>query len=304
MGRHPAAAGVLFALAAYGAWGFFPLYFRLFEGIPSLEILLHRSAWSVPFLLLLVALGGRWRSILPVLRQGRTLLPLLASAALLAGNWLVFIWAIQVGRVLECSLGYYINPLVSVALGVTVLGERLSRAQFGAILLAAAGVAVLAWEGDRFPWVALTLALSFGLYGLLRKTMALGAAEGLLAETALLLPFALGGIVWLAATGEGHFGLGSLEIDLLLASTGVVTATPLILFAAAARRLTLSSVGMFQYIAPTMQFLMAVFLFGEAFTPAYAVTFALIWAAVALYLFENWRRLRRTRRPLSAPARS
>lgn len=288
-----AGSGVGFALAAFGSWGFFPLYFRQLEGFTALEILLHRSAWSVPFLLLLVLGGGRLAQMLRALGDWRTLRVLLASTTLLAGNWLIFVWAVQSEQVLQISLGYYINPLCSVALGVTLLGERLSRRQGLAIALAAAGVAVLAWQGGQVPWIALSLAVSFALYGLLRKTTPLGAVEGLLAETALLLPFALGGLVWLSVSGQGHFLTGPTMRDLLIASSGIITSTPLLFFAAAARRLTLSAIGMFQYIAPTLQFLMAVWLFGESFTPAYAVTFALIWVAVALFLLESLRRARR-----------
>lgn len=288
-------AGVLFALGAFGYWGFFPLYFRQLGDFSPLEILLHRSLWSVPFLLLLVLGGGRLAAMLRALRSWATLRVLLASTTLLAGNWLIFIWAVQSQQVLQISLGYYINPLANVTLGVLLLGERLSRLQTFAVALAAAGVLILAWQGSHVPWIALSLAVSFALYGLLRKTTPLGAVEGLLAETALLLPFALGGIVWLAASGQGHFLAGGTLGDLLLISSGVVTATPLLFFAAAARRLTLSAVGMFQYIAPTLHFLMAVWLFGEAFTSAYAVTFGLIWSAVALFLLEGWRKTRRAR---------
>lgn len=284
--------GIFFAIGCYGLWGFFPLYFRQLEGIPALEILLHRSVWSVPFLLLIVLASRRLRTLRPALTGLSARLTLAASATLLAGNWLIFIYAIEIGRVLECSLGYYINPLMSVALGVVALGERLSRLQVLAIALAVLGVLVLALQGESFPWIALSLAASFAVYGLLRKTMALGSAEGLLAETTLLLPFMLGGILWLAASGQSHFAAGSPTDSLLLLSTGVVTAIPLLLFAAAARRLKLSTIGMFQYSAPTLQFLMAVFLFGEAFTAAHAITFTLIWLAVALFLFESWRNAR------------
>jgi chloramphenicol-sensitive protein RarD len=209
---------------------------------------------------------------------------------------------VEIDRVLECSLGYYINPLLSVVLGVAVLGERLSRLQLLAIALAAAGVLVLAVRGGTFPWIALSLAGTFAVYGLLRKQMTLGSAEGLLAETLLLLPFMLGAILWFAFSGESRFATGALEIDLLLVASGIVTAVPLLLFASAARRLKLSSIGMFQYIGPTVQFLLAVFLFGEPFTGAHAITFALIWLAVALFLLENWRAIRRER-ARSAPDR-
>jgi chloramphenicol-sensitive protein RarD len=283
-------AGVLFALGCFGLWGFAALYFRQLDGVPPLEILLHRSAWSVVFLLPLVLWSGRLRSIARALTTLRAWLTLALSATLLAVNWLIFIYAVEIDRVLESSLGYYINPLMSVALGVLALGERLSRLQLVAIALAAAGVLVLAVQGDELPWIAVSLAATFAVYGLLRKTMTLGSAEGLLAETLLLLPFMLGGILWFALSGEGRFATGDLDVDLLLAACGIVTAVPLLLFASAARRLKLSSIGMFQYIGPTVQFALAVFLFGEPFTTAHAVTFGLIWLAVALFLAENWRK--------------
>jgi len=291
---HQRRDGVLFAIGCYGLWGFFPLYFRALAEFPAIEILLHRSLWSVPFLLVLVLASRSLPRIRQVLASRRARLTLLASATLLAGNWLIFIYAIEIGRVLECSLGYYINPLLSVALGVLVLGERLTRLQLAAIALAVAGVLVLAFQGDSFPWIALSLAASFAVYGLLRKTMALGSAEGLFAETTLLLPFMLGGVIWQLATGTSHFAQGDGVDTLLLLSTGVVTAVPLVFFGAAARRLKLSSMGMFQYSAPTIQFATAVFLFGEEFTTPYTITFALIWVAVGMFLFENWRKTRRT----------
>ena len=290
---HQRRDGVLFAIGCYGLWGFFPLYFRALKDFPAIEILLHRSLWSVPFLLVLVLASRGLPRIRQVLANPRARLTLLASATLLAGNWLLFIHAVEIGRVLEISLGYYINPLMSVALGVLVLGERLTRLQLLAIALATAGVVVLALQGGGFPWIALSLAASFAVYGLLRKTMALGSAEGLFAETSLMLPFMLGGLIWQLASGTSHFAQEGSVDTLLLLSTGVVTAVPLVFFGAAARRLKLSSMGMFQYMAPTIQFLTAVFLFGEHFTTAYAITFALIWLAVALFLFETWRKMRR-----------
>jgi len=293
---HQRRDGVLFAIGCYGLWGFFPLYFRALAEFPAVEILLHRSLWSVPFLLVLVLASRGLPRIRQVLASRRARLTLLASASLLAINWLIFIYAIEIGRVLECSLGYYINPLLSVALGVLVLGERLTRLQLAAIALACAGVLVLALEGSGFPWIALSLASTFAVYGLLRKTMALGSAEGLFAETTLLLPFMLGGLIWQLANGTSHFAQGGEMVDwgnsLLLLSTGVVTAVPLVFFGAAARRLKLSSMGMFQYMAPTIQFMTAVFLFDEPFTGAYAITFALIWCALGLFLFETWRKTR------------
>ncbi len=288
-------AGCLFAVAAYLFWGAAPLYFKAVAGVAPEQILAHRIVWSLLLLVLLVTLTRRWHGLGGSLAQRRTLLLLSGSTLLISANWFTFIWAIEAGRVLEISLGYYINPLVSVLLGVLFLGERLGRWQWLAVALAAAGVANLALQTAGFPWVSLMLAWTFGFYGLLRKLTPLGAADGLLLETALMAPLALGYLLLLEQQGGGAWGSAGATLDLLLVASGPVTALPLVFFASAARRLSLTVVGFFQYLAPTCHFLLAVLLFGELFTDAHLVTFLCIWGAVVLFSVTSWLRLRRRR---------
>jgi len=275
-------AGVAYAAAAYLTWGLFPLYFRALAGVPAPEVLAHRIVWSLVFLVALVTALGRWRGVLLQLRSPGTLSTLAVTAVLISSNWLTYIWAVNSGRVLEASLGYFVNPLVTVLLGVVFLGDRLTPRQIAAVALAAAGVLALVVRAGRVPWVALVLALTFGLYGLLRKRVPIEAVAGLLGEVAVLAPLAL---LYLAMLQNGHFGAAPGHTALLAAS-GVVTAMPLIWFAEGVSRLRLSTVGLLQYLNPTMQFSIAVFLFGEHFTAAHAVAFGCIWASLALYTAE------------------
>lgn len=279
-------AGIGFALSAFVFWGGLPIYFKAVAHIPALEVLAHRVVWSIPILLLFVTFVRGWHGLLAVLRDRRTQGLLIASTLLLSVNWLVFIWAIDQGRVLDVSLGYYINPLVNVALGVVVLRERLGVLSAGAVGLAALGVLNLVITLGALPWVSLTLAVSFGVYGLIRKTVPLGAAQGLLAETVLLLPFAAAYLVILAATGGGVFATVDRTTDGLLLLAGVVTAVPLVAFAAGARRLDYATIGLFQYIAPTGHFLLAVYLYDEPLTRAHTITFALIWLALVIHSIQ------------------
>lgn len=280
-------AGVACAVGAFGLWGLFPLYFKTVAHVPAPEVLSHRILWSVLFVALLLWLLRQWPAVFAALRDRPTLLRLLVSALLIALNWLVFIWAVAHDRVLEGSLGYFITPLVSVLLGRLVLGETLTRLQWLAVVLAAAGVAWMLAGIGRLPWVSLLLAATFGSYGLVRKTTVVAAAPGLFVETLLLAAPALGFLLWLG--DDGVFGHGTLASDGLLAAAGLVTAIPLILFAQAARRLRLASVGLFQYITPTGHLLLAVLVFGEPFTPDHAISFGCIWLALALYSFSAWR---------------
>jgi chloramphenicol-sensitive protein RarD len=275
--------GGLSALAAFGFWGVIPVYFKAVAHVPAPELLAHRTFWSVILLLVLIVLGRRWSALRGALAQPRIWLLLGASTSLLAVNWLVFIWAITDGRVLETSLGYYINPLINVLLGVLVLRERLTPWQALAVALATIGVLNLTLQLGSIPWVSLTLAVSFGIYGLIRKTIRLNSIEGLFVETALVAPLALGYLIYLGATGTGALGAHDGTTDILLVLSGVVTALPLLAFASAARRLQYTTVGFFQYIAPTGHFLLAVFVYGEAFTGAHLVTFGLIWTALAIF---------------------
>lgn len=279
--------GLAAAIGAYLFWGFAPFYFKALTHVPPLEILAHRVVWSVVFLLPLVAWRGQWRVLAGALRPGPVLWSLLASSALIAVNWLTFIWAVVNARLLDASLGYFINPLVNVLLGVAVLGERLRRAQVLAVAVAAAGVAVQTAALGRIPWVAVILAVSFSLYALMRKTARLESLIGLAAETTLLLPLGLAYAAWLAAAGRGALGGDSLETDALLALAGVVTAVPLILFAYGARRLSLTTMGLLQYISPSLQFLAAWLAFGEELDGARLAGFGLIWAALAVYTWDG-----------------
>ncbi|HET8539022.1 MAG TPA: EamA family transporter RarD [Anaeromyxobacter sp.] len=277
--------GVAYAAAAYVIWGTFPLYFRALDGIPAPEILAHRIAWSAAFLVVLVTAWRRWPDVTRQLRAPGTLLRLSTSAVLISGNWLIYIWAVNAEHVLDASLGYFVNPLVSVLLGVAFLHEPLSRRQVVAVALAAAGVLTLVVRAGVFPWVALSLAVSFGLYGLVRKRTPVDATAGLLGEVAVLAPVALVYLGLVARRGEGHLGDGALRTALLVL-LGVVTAVPLIWFAVGVRRLRLATIGVLQYVNPTMQFAVAVFVFGEPFTAAHRIAFGCIWAALAIYTSE------------------
>ena len=284
--------GLAYALAAYLAWGLLPVYFRALAPVPPLEILSHRILWSVLLLAALVTLLRRWGEVARPLGNARGRWVLLATTSLISVNWLVYIWAVHAGRVLEASLGYFVNPLVNVLLGVLFLREPLSRPQKVAVGVAALGVAVLVLSAGRFPWVALVLAFSFGVYGLLRKKEQIEPVGGLFLETGLVAPLAAAWVLRLARAGEGHFG-GEARLTLLLLAAGVVTALPLIWFALGVQRLRLSTIGLLQYIAPSMQFSIAVFLFRERFTPAHGVAFACIWGSLGLYTWDALARLRR-----------
>jgi chloramphenicol-sensitive protein RarD len=287
------AVGVAYAAGAYLAWGLFPIYFRQLAGVPAFVILAHRVLWSGAFLVALVTATARWGDVLPALRGRRTLAVLTASALFISSNWGVYIWAVNAGHVLEASLGYFVNPLVSVLLGVVFLREPLTRRQGIAIALAAAGVLALVVRAGRVPWIALVLALTFGMYGLLRKQLRVDPVAGLLAEVAVLAPFAG---LYLASLGDAaRFGDGP-RLSALLAASGVVTALPLLAFAAGVARLRLSTIGLLQYLNPTMQFATAVFLFGEPFTTGHAIALACIWVSLAIYTVDAIAALRRAAR--------
>jgi chloramphenicol-sensitive protein RarD len=284
--------GVAYGLGAYGLWGLVPLYWPLLAAAGPLEILAHRVVWSLVLaglLLLVLRKRGWWRSI----RQPRTLGLLTVAAALIAVNWGVYIWAVNTGRVVEAALGYYINPILSVLLGVFVLRERLAIGQWVAVGIAGTAVVVLAVDYGHPPWVALILAASFATYGLLKKRIDSGALETLTVESAVLTPVAVGYLLWLQVTGSlvfAHHGLGP---AVLLASSGLVTLIPLLLFAAAATRLPLSTVGLLQYLTPTAQFLLGVFYFGEAMSPARWLGFGLVWVALVVLTVAGLRSARR-----------
>ncbi len=293
-------AGLFLGLGAYLLWGVLPIYFKALAHVGPGEILGHRILWSLVFLGSLVVLWKRWPAIRRAVADRKVLLTLMATAVLIAVNWLVYIIAVVTGHVLEGSLGYYLNPLVSILLGVVMLGERLSRAQIGAAILAAVGVAVLAAGAGSGLWISLTLAASFATYGYLRKVTPVEAIEGLTIETVLLAPFALGWIVWLSMQGTGGLGHWTLTTSLMLVLGGAITAIPLLLFTAAAKRLPLTTLGFLQYIAPSLQFLMAVVLFGERLTTAHIICFSAIWTALAIFTLDSWWRSAASRRRAAA----
>jgi chloramphenicol-sensitive protein RarD len=251
--------------------------------VPPFEVVLHRSVWSLVFLLGVLALRRQWRWVGELWRQRRQVALLALSALLIAGNWLVYVYAVHSGQVVEASLGYFVNPLFNVALGVLVLHERLRRAQWIALALAAAGVLWLTWAAGRLPWIALALASLFAVYALVRKTARVGALEGLAVETMLIAPVALPWLLWWTLAGGGAMGRGDLALDGWLLLSGPLTALPLLFFTAGARRLRLVTIGLLQYISPTLQFALGVWVFGEPFGAARLAGFALIWAALALY---------------------
>ncbi|MBX3196604.1 MAG: EamA family transporter RarD [Labilithrix sp.] len=286
--------GVLMAVAAYCSWGFLPLYWPLLLPARATEILAHRIAWSLAFLVLLLARSGGFARIRAV---GARRLRLLAAASCFIGaNWGLYIWAVNHHHVVETALGYFISPLVTFMLGVVVLRERLRRAQWVALGLAALAVVILTVDYGRAPWIALALATSFGVYGLLKKRAGVGAVESLAIETSLLALPALAYLVLLEARGQATFGHGSWTTSALLVSTGVVTATPLLAFAGAANRMPLSALGPLQYISPTLQFVCGVFVFHEAMPVSRWVGFLLVWLALALFLVEGMARARSTAR--------
>ncbi|MCX5801126.1 MAG: EamA family transporter RarD [Candidatus Eisenbacteria bacterium] len=281
--------GILYGIAAYTLWGLFPLYWRFLSPIPATEILCHRVVWSFLFLGIILVRKNRLKSWLHKSRKSVTILYFFLTACLLSLNWGIFIWAVNSNYVVEASLGYFINPLVNVLLGVIFLGERPRFLQWFAIGIAAAAVLFLTFGYGSFPWIALTLAFSFGLYALLRKIGALSSLEGLSLEMTLLFVPALAYLLYCQHAGTAAFGHVSAIKTLLLALTGIVTAVPLLLFGSAARRISLTNVGLLQYISPTFQFLIGVIVFGEALTSARLAGFVAVWISLALYTFESLR---------------
>ena len=290
---HETKVGVLYTGGAFLFWGLTPIFWKMLQEISAPQLLAHRIAWGLVFVAVWMSLRGRWPDLLAAIRRPRTVFALLASTFFIAVNWGLFIYAVNTDRVLATSLGYFINPLVSVLLGLVVLGERLTRRQWMAVCLAATGVAVITVQAGELPWISLVLPVSFGLYGLLRKTVNADAVVGLAFETAALAPLAVGFLLLEENRGAGAMGHGSMTTDALLVTGGVVTALPLILFTLGVRRLPLSTAGLLQYIAPTCSFLLAVLLYGEAFTVTHAVSFGLIWAALAIYTVDLRAKLRR-----------
>jgi chloramphenicol-sensitive protein RarD len=274
--------GFAFALSAYFLWGFLPFFMKAVGHIPPPEVIAHRVVWSVPIAGLILLARGELAGLWPILKQPRLLAMGAATAALISVTWGIYVWAIGAGHALDAALGYYINPLFSVFLGAALLGEKLNGRQMLAIGLAASAVALLTFEAGRLPLVALGLTVTWGFYAYLKRRLPLGANEGFLLEILILTPIALAYMVWCAARGEAHFG-GTTSDTVLLMSCGVVTAVPLMLYANGAKGLRLSTIGVLQYVAPTMILLIAVLAFGESFGLAQMVAFPMIWAALAIY---------------------
>ena len=296
----PARTGLVYGLLAYGLWGVLPIYFKLLADVSAIDIVAHRIAWSLIFLAVLLWIIRGWDQARAALRDRKTLGLLLATSVLIAINWLLYVYAVTSGHILAGSLGYYLNPLMNILLGRFILKERLTYLQWAAVAIAAAGVSVLAAGAGTTLWISLTLCVTFATYGLLRKVVAVDAIAGLSIETAVLLPVA---IAWLAFgffEGRPVFGTTSQEMWLLVAA-GVVSTTPLLLFTAAARRLRYSTLGILQFLAPTLQFLLAVVFYGEEFTSAHAIAFGAIWTALTLYVTSLIRDLRAQRRAAAAP---
>jgi chloramphenicol-sensitive protein RarD len=298
-GQHGSQAGLLYGVAAYGLWGLIPLYFKAVRHVAPAEILAHRALWSFVVLAVLVRLLGRWGELWRELGSRKLLVMLGLSTLFIAANWLVFIYAVATGQVLQSSLGYFINPLVNVLLGTTFLRERLRPWQVVSVALAAAGVVVLVGLAGEVPWIALSLALTFALYGLMRKIMPVDGLVSLTVETLAMTPVALAYLGYLAATAKfTGVGLGTLGLLML---SGPVTTVPLLFFGGAARRLRLSTMGVLQYLVPTLQFLLAVLVFREPFSTAQLASFACIWLAIGVYTADSFRAVRQARLDVVEP---
>jgi chloramphenicol-sensitive protein RarD len=282
-------SGVMIALGAFLIWGMSPIYFKSLKGIPALEILLHRMVWSFLLLLPIVVATRRWHEFKSVILDGRKLLVLSITTILVSGNWFVFIWAVNSDRILEASLGYYINPLINILLGMVILNERLRRPQIGAVCLAATGVVYMTVQVGTLPWVSLVLAFSFAFYGLIRKVAPVNALVGLTVETLLLSLPAAAYLVYMGMEGRGAYLHLHWATDLLLMCAGLMTAVPLLLFTAGARRIHYSTVGILQYVAPSCNFLLALMIYREPIEPAQWITFLLIWTALAIYTLDMMR---------------
>ncbi|EOD56506.1 EamA family transporter RarD [Aeromonas molluscorum] len=289
--------GIIYALCAYTLWGIAPIYFKLIAEVPAAEILTHRIIWSCALLAVLVLLGRQWSKVQTVLRKPKVLMTLALTSTVVGGNWLLFIWAINNGHMLDASLGYYINPLFNVLLGMVFLGEKLRRLQWWAVGLAVVGVAVQLIAFGSLPWIALVLASSFAFYGLVRKKLALDALTGLLLETLILLPPAAIYLWGIADSPTSHMADNSLYLNLMLIAAGAVTTAPLLCFTAAATRLKFSTLGFFQYIGPSLMFILAVTLYGEALRTDKLITFACIWSALVLFSLDGLRSSRRRSQP-------
>ena len=281
--------GILLAVAAYTMWGIAPIYFKSLSEVSPFEILSHRVVWSFFLLAFLLHMSRGWRKVRDTLTSKPKMLYLVATSILVGANWLIFIWAVNSNHMLDASLGYYINPLINVLLGMFFLGERLRKLQWFAVSLAAIGVIIQLIAFGSVPIVAIALAFSFGFYGLLRKKVSLEAQTGLFIETLVMLPIAATYLVFIADSATSDFSMNPMQLNLLLVAAGVITTVPLLCFTGAATRLKLSTLGFFQYIGPSLMFLLAVLIYGEAFTSDKAITFAFIWGALVIFSFDGLR---------------
>jgi len=279
--------GILYGISAYFLWGIFPIYWKSVHSVPALEIIGHRMVWSFAFVMVIIVVTGKLDHFKNTIRDRKNLWPFLLTAALLSANWFIYVWAINAGHIVETSLGYFINPLVSVLMGVVFLRERLRPWQWVSVGLAFTGILYLTWRFGALPWIALSLAFTFAFYGLIKKKAALNSTEGFAVETGTMFIPALVYLVVLEFSGRGSFGHQAPPVTLLLALAGVATGFPLLLFGAAARLIPLSTIGFLQYFAPTLQFLIGVLIYGEAFSQDQLAGFGLIWIALAVYSLES-----------------
>lgn len=279
--------GVLLAIGAYTMWGIAPIYFKTITFVPALEILSHRVIWSFFFLAIIIHFSHQWRNVVSIFQSKSKMLYLIATALLIGANWLIFIWAINANHMLDASLGYYINPLINVVFGMLFLGERLRKLQWFAVALAAIGVAIQIVVFGSVPVVAFALAISFAFYGLLRKKVSVNGQTGLFIETLVLIPAALIYLAWFADSPTSSMSNNELNLNVLLISAGIVTTLPLLCFTGAATKLKLSTLGFFQYIGPSLMFLLAVLIYGEAFSTDKAITFTFIWGALVVFSYDG-----------------
>jgi chloramphenicol-sensitive protein RarD len=295
--------GLLFATLAYVTWGVIPLYWRQLSNVPPIELTVHRVLWCALFLIIVLAARGHLPRLFATFRDRKLIATLALTSVLITINWTIFIYCVSTNQLVEASLGYYINPLISIALGVAFFGEKISRFRLAAIVLAGSAVVVQTVELGHFPWIAPTLALSFGLYGYFRKLTDVSSLDGLCVETWLLFPLTFGLVVYWTVSGTGVFPSPNLATNALLVGGGPITAVPLVLFAAGARRIRLSTLGFLQYLSPSITLVMAIFLFGEKFTRVDAITFGCVWAALVIVALEGqFARFRAKPEPPQAPA--
>lgn len=280
--------GILYGIGAYLLWGVFPIYWKLLHDVPALQVISHRITWSFVVLMIYIFATKQWQDFRSVAANARTIMIYAAAGVLLSINWLIYVWGVNAGFIVETSLGYFINPLLSVLMGVIFLRERLRPMQWIPVTIATAGVIYLTISYGRLPWIALTLALSFASYGLIKKLAPLGSLYGLTLETGIIFPIALIYLLLIQMNGNGALLHNGLQVDVLLIASGIVTTIPLLMFASAAKQIPLTMVGLLQYIAPTIQFLLGVFLYKEPFDHSHLIGFGIVWAALVLFWVENY----------------